>query len=91
MYQKFLFITGILFDIIITLIGVLIRGGKEGNIFLKNIQPTNFMMFLFLASNLFFIPFTLYFSNTNLFKNYLYPYMGLFGIYRLYSGLSWIF
>lgn len=89
---KVLLLEGISFDIIITLIGVLYFGGKEGNQFINWIQPNSLMMLIDVIINLLFIFGMLYIPKiiNPRYYNYYNFVIGGIGIGRIGCGLTWI-
>ena len=88
-YTKFIFLIGILFDIIITTIAVLLRNGKEGNQYINWIYPKELMIIIFILSNIIFIIILLYLHKKYYHKIFDYILFTI-GFYRLFfCGFSW--
>lgn len=85
-FAYFICISGILFDVLITTAGLLIRGGTEGNAFLKFLPSKSIIVFFLVATNLFIIPILLMMkTNSRFFTLGLY----IMGGYRFSCGLTW--
>lgn len=89
LFSQFIFITGILFDLIITTIAVLLRNGKEGNSFINWIYPKELMIIIFIITNIILIVIMLFLYKKYYHKIFDYILFGI-GFYRLFfCGGSW--
>jgi len=88
MISKFIFVSGVLFDVIITTIGVLLFDGTEGNIFLKWIYPKSLLITIFILSNIFLLIFVycIIKKRNTKFLNY---FIAIMGLYRFSCAATW--
>jgi hypothetical protein len=85
-FPYYICIAGILFDVLITSAGLLIREGAEGNPFLKYLPSKNLILFFLVASNLFAIAALLMINS----KNRFFPVaLYTIGVFRFFCGLTW--